>query len=251
MHSRPRVAHAVAGAVAVTRVKRAATKKCAARAGRTRARVATKSLEIIPSPLVKNEEELRERIERIRGLVEWVHYDVMDGVFVPNTTFADPLIVGVHLSSFHVEVHLMVANPLERIASWREEGAERFLIHAESVANLEAVVVEVKSHGAEVGIAVNPDTEISVLIPVISKIDCVVVMGVRPGFSGQSHDPHTADRVRQVRELHATLPIEVDGGVDADTAPALVAAGATRLVTTSYLFGNDDVAGAIQRLKTA
>ena len=168
-----------------------------------------------------------------------------------NTTFADPLVAGVELSSFHIEVHLMVAHPLERIAAWREEGAERFLIHAESVSNLESAIVEAKSHGVEVGIVVNPDTEVSVLVPVISKIDCVVVMGVRPGFSGQSHDPHTADRVRQVRELHATLPIEVDGGMNETTAPDLVRAGASRLASASYLFGSDDVAGIIQRLKTA
>lgn len=205
-------------------------------------------IEVIPSLLVKSEEELVERVERIRGIVDWVHYDVMDGVFVPNTTFADPLMACSHLTSFKVEVHLMVANPLERIAAWREQGVERFLIHSESVPNLEVAIVEVKSHGAEVGVVINPNTDISGLIPVISKVDCVLVMGVQPGFSGQSHDPNTAHRVRQVRALHATLPIEVDGGVDANTAPGLLAAGATRLVTASYLFGSDDVAGAIKRL---
>lgn len=206
-------------------------------------------VEVVPAILVHDEAELAERVLQIRGLVSMAHYDVMDGIFVPNTTLSDPSAVMARLAPLPVEVHMMVDDPIRKLAAWQAAGVHRFVIHAESVSDLDAAIASVKNVGVSVGVAVKPGTDLSVLTPVISKVDMVLIMGVEPGFSGQSHDPKTPDRVRAVREMHATIPIEVDGGVDADTAPALVQAGATILAAASYLFKSDDVADAIRRLR--
>lgn len=208
-------------------------------------------IEVVPAILVKSEEELAERALRVVGLARWVHYDVMDGDFVPNKTFSDPLVVCAQLALFDVEAHLMVLDPASDFGAWCRAGVKRLLFHTESVHDLEAAVVEAKGHGAEVGVAINPSTDIRVLAPVLSKLDMVLVMGVEPGFSGQPHDPRTPSRVRWVREQHSTIPIEVDGGVDDRTAPALIRAGATILAAAGYLFKSRDIRAAIQRLRTS
>ena len=175
--------------------------------------------------------------------VKWIHWDVMDGHFVPNMTFGQHVIKGLRSASgLFFDVHLMIEQPERYLADFKAAGADMLVVHAESTVHLQRTLAEIRRLGMKSGVALNPSTPLSVLDYVMDDVDMVLVMSVNPGFGGQKFLPAT---YRKVSELHAKLDaagrsdclIQVDGGVNVENTGALVRAGADVLVSGSAFFG--------------
>lgn len=205
--------------------------------------------EIIPAVLVKSEREFRQKIESLEDLVDVVQIDVMDGKFVPNTTFADPVFIKGMGMPMEFEVHLMVEDPLEHLDGWSAADCARVLIHAESVKDLSGALEAVKSYGMEAGISINPETPISAIKDAVDDADVVQIMGVNPGFMGQEYNANTLSKVVELRGLYPDLLIEVDGGVSDVNARELAEAGVDRLVSGSYISSTGAPAKMIAKLE--
>ena len=176
--------------------------------------------------------------------VKWVHWDVMDGQFVPNITFGQHVIKGLRpASGLFFDVHLMIESPERYLADFKAAGADMLVVHAEATVHLQRTLAEIRRLGMKAGAALNPATPLSVLDYVLDDLDMVLVMSVNPGFGGQKFLPAT---LRKVAELRAKLNdagrsdclIQVDGGVNLENTGALVQAGANVLVSGSAFFGH-------------
>ncbi len=182
----------------------------------------------------------------------WVHWDVMDGAFVPNITMGAPVIKRLRKeSSLFFDVHLMVERPERYISDFADAGADMLVVHAEATAHLERALAEIRRHGKQCGVALNPHTPLSVLEYVLDQLDMVLIMSVNPGFGGQSFLPFSMRKVEElsamIRARGLTTHIQVDGGVDPENTAELVRRGATVLVSGSAFFGFPPYA---ERLKT-
>jgi ribulose-phosphate 3-epimerase len=191
-----------------------------------------------------------------RGGADLIHFDVMDGHFVPNITIGPPVLKSLaRISKLPIDVHLMIENPDRYVEAFAEAGAASITVHAEAVVHLHRVVHVIKSTGAKAGVALNPATPVSALEEIAADVDYVLVMTVNPGFGGQTFIPRSESKVRAVRELlrrnGSAAPIEVDGGIDVRTAPGIVAAGAEILVAGHAVFGAADPERAIRELRAA
>lgn len=209
--------------------------------------------EIIPAILVKDEKEFRQKIEAVAGLVRTVQIDVMDGVFVPNATFADPARIEkmrlFETYELDYEVHLMVKDPLERLDAWSRSGCQRAILHVESVEDPLEAMRQVRAFGMEAGITLNPETPLEAVEAALPEADVVQVMGVHPGFMGQEFQPVAVEKVRELRDRWPDLVIEVDGGVSDVTVRRLADAGADRLVSGSYIFASGAPEKMIRKLE--
>jgi ribulose-phosphate 3-epimerase len=203
-------------------------------------------IEIIPAILVHSEEEFREKILRVGAVATSIQIDVMDGVFVNNTTWADSAVIAAMHLPYKIEVHLMVANPVVEVERWFGI-AERILVHAESPGWQEAVA-KCRVAGCEIGVVLNPETPAAVVERVIDSVDVVQVMGVTPGWSGQVFQSSVVEKVQMLHRIRPDAVIEVDGGVDKKTLPQIVAAGATRVAVGSALFDAEDFLGVYSTL---
>lgn len=173
--------------------------------------------------------------------LSWVHWDVMDGMFVPNITFGPPLIKALRKKSLlFFDVHLMIVEPERYITAFADAGANLLVVHAEAVRHLDRVLHEIREHGMKAGVALNPATPICMLENVLDCLDLVLIMSVNPGFGGQSFIPHTYKKIRDVSAMlsfaGSTALIEVDGGVTLDNTKDLIEAGADVLVSGSAFF---------------
>ena len=167
-----------------------------------------------------------------------IQVDVMDGHFVPNLTFGPGMVAAVRsVTDLPIEAHLMVEHPEVFIQSFARAGATVIIVQVESTSSLYRIVQRIKDLNVKAAVAINPATPVDALREIASYIDMVNVMTVEPGFGGQAFIPHSPDKVRRVRELAPDLEIEVDGGIDAETAPLAVNAGATVLVAGNAVFG--------------
>ena len=194
-------------------------------------------------------------IEMINGSeADWVHVDIMDGVFVPNISFGFPVLKYVaKLAEKPLDVHLMIVQPEKFIQEVKKLGAMMMNVHYEACPHLHRVIQQIKEAGMKAGVTLNPATPVSVLEDIINDVYMVLIMGVNPGFGGQKFIAHTVDKVRELRELITVTGsealIEVDGGVNLDTGSRLVDAGADALVAGNAVFSAPDPTEAIRALK--
>ena len=185
---------------------------------------------------------------------DFIHCDVMDGVFVPNISFGFPIIEHINkIAEKPLDVHLMIVNPEKYIEAFARAGASWLTVHYETCPHLHRTVSQIKEQGMKAGVCINPHTPVGVLEDIIADLDLTLIMSVNPGFGGQAFIPHTYKKVRQLKELilktNSDCLIEVDGGVNYETGKNLVLAGADILVAGSFVFGSENPAETIRNLK--
>ena len=192
--------------------------------------------------------------ETVNAGARFLHIDVMDGMFVPSISFGMPVIQSIRrCTDCTFDVHLMIEQPERYIEDFKACGADSITVHAEATKHLHRVIQQIKSCGCRAGVALNPSTPLSALDHVIEDVDMVLIMTVNPGFGGQKFIPHTLQKVSELRELiertHSHALIEVDGGVNLETAPLLKQAGADVLVAGNAVFKAPDMIEMVHQLK--
>lgn len=183
---------------------------------------------------------------------QWIHIDVMDGHFVPNITIGPLVLKGLKDIDIFKDVHLMIENPDDYVEDFVKAGADMIVVHAESVKHLHRSVQKVKDLGVKVGVALNPATPLSVLDYVLEELDMVLLMSVNPGFGGQKFIPQVIGKIKELKSMinkvNPNCLIQVDGGVNLETAPEVVKAGADVLVAGSAVYGADDPVVVVKKL---
>ena len=215
---------------------------------------------IAPSILSADFGHLAAEVQRAEAAgADWIHVDVMDGHFVPNITIGPAVTRAVReATQLPVDVHLMIQEPERYIGAFAQAGADWITVHQEVCPHLNRVLAGIREAGARPGVALNPSTSVETLREAVAWVDLVLIMTVNPGFGGQSFIPRSVDKLRRLQRLLAEegrdgdVEVQVDGGIDAATAPAVVAAGANVLVAGSALFGApDSLEDALARLRDA
>ena len=215
------------------------------------------TVQIAPSLLSADFAALGDAIRLAQdGGADLIHFDVMDGHFVPNITMGPPILASLaRVSRLPIDAHLMIEDPDRFVEAFAHAGAAGIAVHAEAAVHLHRTLQLIKSCGARAGVALNPATPVSALEEIAGDVDYVLVMTVNPGFGGQTFIPRSESKVRAVRELlrrnGSAAPIAVDGGIDIHTAPRVVAAGADVLIAGNAVFGSADPVQAIRALRAA
>ena len=213
------------------------------------------SVLISPSLLSADFLNLQREAEMINvSEADWLHIDVMDGIFVPNISFGFPVLnAEAKVLKKPLDVHYMIEHPENYIRQTADSGAMLMTVHYEAVRHLHRTVQEIHAAGMKAGVALNPSTPVSVLEDIINDVDLVLLMSVNPGFGGQKFIENTIGKVGRLREMIAQSGsqalIEIDGGVQGETAPRLVEAGSDVLVSGSYVFKSADPIKTIHDLK--
>jgi ribulose-phosphate 3-epimerase len=211
---------------------------------------------IAPSILAGDFANLQKEIEMInRSPADWVHVDVMDGVFVPNISLGIPVVEAIKRHSKKpLDVHLMIVQPEKYVEAFHKAGAEIISVHVEACPHLHRNIQQIKGLGCKAGVAVNPHTPVSSLSEIIQDIDMVCLMSVNPGFGGQKFIERTYHKVRElkrmIRDCGSKALIEIDGGVNLQNAPLLLEAGADVLVAGNFVFSSPNPKEVIERLKS-
>ena len=212
---------------------------------------------VAPSMLSCNFGELGDEIEMVnKSKAGWFHLDIMDGVFVPNITFGTPILeIFDSLGKKHLDMHLMIINPEKYIEKFAGLGADTITVHYEACDDLKKIIGDIKKLGVKAGVAINPDTDVSLLDHLLEEIDLVCLMSVFPGFSGQKFIPETFPRLeelkRMINEKNTNTLIQIDGGVSLNNAQELISLGADVLVAGSFVFKSDSPKETIEKLHSA
>lgn len=219
-------------------------------------KITSSRTKVLPSILAADFNRLYEEIRKVEEEVDGLHFDIMDGHFVPNVTFGPELIVSLRKRiSLPFEIHLMVENPQEWVVPFIKAGADLITVHIETSFHLDRLVTYIKRKGLKVGVALNPATSLKGLEYVLSKLDIVLIMTVNPGFGAQNFLLSVLSKIRDLREMieerGLSLEIEVDGGINEDTAPEVIKAGASVLVAGTAIFNAYNIQETILRLKNS
>jgi len=207
-------------------------------------------IEIIPTIIAEDFDELRGKVKKVEPYVDWVQLDVMDGQFVDQTTWRKPADLKNLETEAKLEAHLMVQNPEKTIDQWINSGVKRIIIHFESTKLVKEVIARIKKAGLETGLAINPMTAVEVVDNFISDLDLVLVMTVEPGRGGQNLIEDTLVKIKRLRDKYKDVNIEVDGGINLETAPKVIQAGANLLASGSAVFESDNIEQVIKELKS-
>lgn len=212
-------------------------------------------VKIAPSLLSANFACLKQEIDKIEA-AEWIHYDVMDGHFVPNISFGYSILKDISkVTDKYLDVHLMISDPFKYVDNFIASNASLIVFHYEAVEEneIDKLIKHIKNNNIDVGIAIKPDTCQDVLKPFLSQLDLVLVMSVEPGFGGQTFNHSAIEKISKLAKLREEnnyhYLIEVDGGINESTAKLCRQAGVDVLVAGSYVFNSDDYTKAIESLK--
>ncbi|TGA97709.1 ribulose-phosphate 3-epimerase [Sporolactobacillus shoreae] len=210
-------------------------------------------IKILPSILSADFARLADEIHEVEEDVDLIHVDVMDGHFVPEITLGAGAVHAIHQSNLvAMDVHLMVNEPIHLLPSFIKAGAEYISVHAEACTHLHRVVQLIKEGGVKAGVALNPATPVSAIEPILNDIDYLLIMTVNPGYGGQTFIYNMVNKIKQAHEriVSQNLPvtIEVDGGINSETLPLCLKAGASMFVAGSAVFGRKNRHQAIEEL---
>jgi ribulose-phosphate 3-epimerase len=212
-------------------------------------------VKIAPSILSADFASLAEEIAKVEGEADMLHLDVMDGHFVPNFTFGPPLVSALRKRThLPLDVHLMICNPDRFLRPFAEAGADYLTVHAEACPHLHRTLQQIKEQGKKAGVALNPSTPISSIEWVMEEADLILLMSVNPGWGGQAFIPSTLRKIRDLAEMarrdSLSFELEVDGGIKAENCREVAEAGASILVTGSFVFGSPDPGEAVRQMRT-
>jgi ribulose-phosphate 3-epimerase len=210
---------------------------------------------IAPSVLSADFSNLGSEIQMLNESdAQWIHIDIMDGMFVPNISFGFPVLEAINkISQKFLDVHLMIEKPERYLTKFKEAGANLITVHYEACTHIHRTIQEIKSLGCQVGIAINPGTPVSLLNEIIGLVDLVLIMSVNPGFGGQEFIPNSIQKTKDVKALadkygNVNLKIEIDGGVSTVNAKDLISAGANVLVAGNFVFKSENPKSTISDL---
>lgn len=210
---------------------------------------------VAPSLLAADFSNLAGEVEMINeSSADWLHLDIMDGVFVPNISIGFPVVEAVHdLTEKPLDVHLMIVDPDRYLERFRDAGASNLTVHFEACNNLHRTVTEIRKLGMKAGVSLNPHTPVFLLKDILPYIDLVLIMTVNPGYGGQTFIPGSINKIGELRSMideeGYEVLIEVDGGVDLQNTPVLLHAGVDVLVAGNTIFSSSDPVEVIRRLK--
>ncbi len=205
---------------------------------------------IAPSILSADFSKLGAEIKDVEaGGADWIHVDVMDGHFVPNITMGPLVVRSIRpVTSIPIDVHLMIKNPEEYVEAFAKAGSDMITFHVEAEEDPREVIKLIKYFKKKAGISIKPKTDLKTIVPLLNMLDMVLIMTVEPGFAGQGFIPECLPKIEELRKVFKK-DIEVDGGINEDTAREVIKCGANVLVAGTSVFGEKDYAGAIKKLR--